>query len=49
VEFCWIDPCLRKEIEMLWKLLLKAFEMHPERTLPANIIHPQEVVHSLFV
>lgn len=47
VEFCRIHPCLWKEIEMVWKLFLKPFEMHSKRAFPADIIHTQIVISSL--
>lgn len=39
IEVSRVHPRLRKEIIVLWELLLKSFEMHSEGTFTTNIVH----------
>lgn len=44
VELCWVHPGLRKEGELVWKLLLKPLEVHGQSALATDVVHPQVVV-----
>jgi len=47
VELGGVDPGGREEVEVVREFLLETLQMHPQGTLSADVVHPQEVVHAL--